>query len=113
MLTIKIHTAGDRLMLSVAGHAGAGKKGADIVCAAASILAYTAAGEMLRLHRERILHTHPVVRLAPGAAYVEAQVCRASREAFSVIATGFSLLAAQYPNYVKLEEISHKERIYL
>lgn len=113
MLTVKLHTDRDSLCLSLAGHAGAGEKGADIVCAAASILAYTAAAQMLQLHREGILHTPPVIRLDPGAARVAAENCRASRAAFSVIATGLSLLAAQYPNHVKLEEICLKERNFL
>ena len=113
MLSVKIHTDKDDLCLSMAGHAGAGKKGTDIVCAAASILAYTAAAEMLRLHREGILHTPPVIRLTPGAAWVEAKNCREAAVAFSALATGFRLLAVKYPNHVKLEEIYRKERVYL
>ena len=103
MLTVKLHTDREGVCLSMAGHAGAGEKGADIVCAAASILAYTAAEEMLQLHRAGILHQPPLVRLAPGSARVEAGNCLASRAAFSVIETGFSLLAAQYPENVNLE----------
>lgn len=103
MLTVKIYQDGQSLCLSMAGHAGAGEKGADIVCAAASILAYTAAAEMLRLHREGVLHTPPVIRLTPGAARVEAKNCRAAKAAFTVITTGFDLLAAQYTNHVKLD----------
>ena len=104
MLTIKLYNDSTTLCLSMAGHAGAGEKGADIVCAAASVLAYTAAAEMLQLHGQALLHTPPVIRLTSGAARVEAENCRQSQAAFSVIATGFRLLAAQYPNHVKLEE---------
>ena len=103
MLTVKLHTSQDTLCLSMAGHAGAGVKGGDIVCAAASILAYTAAEEVLQLHRAGILHQPPLVRLMPGSARVEARNCLATRAAFSVIETGFSLLAAQYPENVNLE----------
>ena len=104
MLTVKIYEDVQSLCLSMAGHAGVGQKGTDIVCAAASVLAYTAAAEMLQLHGQALLHTPPVIRLISGAARVEAENCRQSQAAFSVIATGFRLLAAQYPNNVKLEE---------
>lgn len=103
MLTIKLDKDPQSMCLHLAGHAGAGKRGGDIVCAAASILTYTAAEEMLRLHREGILHTPPVIRLAPGVARIEAKTCRATQAAFSVIATGLHLLATQYPEFVKLE----------
>ena len=104
MLTVKIYEDVQSLCLSMAGHAGAGQKGTDIVCAAASVLAYTAAAEMLRLHGQALLHTPPVIRLNAGSAWVETEKCQETQAVFSVIATGFRLLAAQYPNNVKLEE---------
>ena len=99
--------AGISLGLSMAGHAGAGKKGSDIVCAAASMLACTAGESARQLYRQGALAQDPAVCLAPGYARVEVWPNPDSREAanqlFSVLSTGFSLLAAQYPDHVKLE----------
>lgn len=107
MLTIKLYTAGEDMGLSMAGHAGAGKKGSDIVCAAASILAYTAGAAAQRLHRQGALRAAPAIRLAPGLARVALTPKPGSRkdaqQMLSVIRTGFSLLAVKYPEYVKLE----------
>ena len=107
MLTIKLYTGEAALRLSMAGHAGAGKKGSDIVCAAASMLACTAGESARQLYRQGALAQDPTVCLAPGYARVEVRPNPDSREAanqlFSVLSTGFSLLAAQYPDHVKLE----------
>ena len=107
MLTIKLYTGEKVLGLSMAGHAGAGKKGSDIVCAAASMLACTAGESARQLYRQGALAQDPAVCLAPGYARVELRpdpCCpQGAEQLFSVLSTGFSLLAAQYPNYVKLE----------
>lgn len=74
--------------LCLSGHAGAGRKGRDLVCAALSILAETAAaipdGETRR-----------------GEGW---QVTAAGTEELRVLARGFRLLARDYPQYVKYEE---------
>ena len=77
--------------LTVSGHAGAGEYGSDIVCAALSILMYTA-------------------RAIPGAAASEAdgfcavKVPRKSRRELLTVARGFRLLARAYPEYVRMAE---------
>lgn len=104
MLTIKIHTGEDGCLLSLAGHAGAGKKGSDIVCAAASILAYTGAASVRQLYRAGKLSKAPVIRLSPGDARIEIfDGGQAGEQLFDTLQTGFALLAAKYPNHVKLE----------
>lgn len=103
MLTIKLHTDQDGLALRLSGHAGAGKWGTDIVCAAASILTYTAAAAAGQLYREGKLERAPYIRLCPGDALVALEDNRAAREAMGVIRTGFELLAVRYPKYVRLE----------
>ena len=47
MINVRIECKGGRFDLKVEGHAGAGSKGNDIVCAAASILAQTAVQEAM------------------------------------------------------------------
>lgn len=74
--------------LSLSGHAGAGRRGKDLVCAALSILAETAAA-------------------LPGAVTRRGegwQVTAADPEQLRVLARGFRLLARDWPQYVKYEE---------
>ena len=66
-------TIGDRdgvLWLSMAGHAGAAPKGQDIVCAAATMLMYTAAQAALDMGSRGELQTSPSVKLDDGSAGV-------------------------------------------
>ena len=77
MLTVKIHTGEDGSLLSLAGHAGAGK-----------------------------LIKAPVIRLHLGDARIEIfDGGQAGEQLFDTLQTGFALLAAKYPEYVKLETI--------
>ena len=102
MLTIEIHTEGSQLAVHLKGHAGAGKWGQDIVCAAASILTYTAAASASQLYRQGQLSKRPRTRLEPGNAHIQMENCPAARQLLDVIATGFALLAVRYPKNVCL-----------
>lgn len=103
MLTIKLYTQEDNLHLQLSGHAGAGKWGTDIVCAAASILTYTAAAAAQQLYREGKLQKDPYIRLSPGDARVVLEDNREARQTLGVIRTGLELLAVRYPKYVRFE----------
>lgn len=102
MLTIEIQTEGPQLDLCLKGHAGAGKWGQDIVCAAASILTYTAAAMAQQLYREGQLSQRPQTRLVSGDARIRFENCEPARKMLDVIATGYGLLAVRYPNHVCL-----------
>lgn len=104
MLTIKMRTDPESLRLQLSGHAGAGKWGTDIVCAAASILTYTAAAAAQQLYREGRLQSAPHIRLLPGAASIALENSDAARQMLEVVCTGFALLAVRYPKYVNLEK---------
>ena len=104
MLTIKLHTNEDALRLRLHGHAGAGKWGKDIVCAAASILTYTAAASAEQLYREGKLKNAPYIRLLPGSALVEMELCQETEGLMNVIRNGYTMLALRYPQFVRLEE---------
>ena len=101
MLTVRICHQ-QELCLLVTGHAGAGKRGQDLVCAAASILTYTAAATAQKLYEKGELPTAPYIRLAPGSAQLRVSSTRAGCDLFEMIGTGFDLLAAQYPKNVRL-----------
>ena len=104
MLTIKLNIDNDALRLWLYGHAGAGKWGKDIVCAAASILTYTAAASAEQLYREGKLKNAPYIRLLPGSALVEMELCPETQGLMNVIRNGYTMLALRYPENVKLEE---------
>ena len=92
------------LSLCVAGHAGSAPKGEDLVCAAASILAFTAA-EALRDEGERFF---PRIVQTPGELRVSCEPTygahRACRRLLDTLWVGFELLARDYPEYVKAEK---------
>ena len=73
------------------GHAGAGERGKDPVCAALSMLMYTLLEALPAGDAERYL--------ADGYC----RVCGGSAEPYEVIAAGLRLLAAEYPTHVCLE----------
>ena len=81
------------LRLEMQGHAGAGEKGADPVCAALSMLMMT----LERRMQERAEKTMPALRRGPGSFMI---ACRPEagdealcRESFDTVAAGLALLA--------------------
>ena len=91
-------------MLRMTGHAGQADVGHDVVCAAATILCYTAAQTALDLYEQGKLRKRPRVDVDRGAAPVT--LCPRQDAAVEVLAalrtveTGFALLAHHYPEYV-------------
>lgn len=93
--------------VTVEGHAGYAERGADILCAAASILLHTLAGAVRRLS-ERGLAEDISVTLRNGAGEV---VCTPVAEfdcavtaVMDSIVLGFRMLASDYPEYVSFEQ---------
>ena len=93
------------MTLRVRGHARFAAPGSDIVCAAASILCYTAAQTALDLYEQGKLRKKPRVDVGKGDATVTlCPVNDAAAEAavaLHTVATGFALLAHHYPEYVR------------
>lgn len=92
--------------VDVTGHAYSGEAGHDLVCASASILAYTLASFAENM-RESGQVKYPTVKLGAGDAVI---FCNAPRRikaqvtlAFDTVCAGFELLARNYP-----ENISYK-----
>jgi len=81
------------LRLEMEGHAGAGEKGADPVCAALSMLMMT----LERRMQERAEMTMPAVQRGPGRFMIACRPeedCEAlCRESFDTVAAGLALLA--------------------
>ena len=92
--------------LKVNGHAGQAEIGKDIVCASASILAYTVAQIVTNMKSLGCLKKAPTVKMGKGDAVV---TCHPKEEYMSeveqtylVVQTGYELLAHNYPQYVEL-----------
>lgn len=94
--------------LNIKGHAGQSKQGRDLVCASASILAYTLAQNVKGAQVRGILKCKPTLNLREGNAII---ACRSRDDesyaemchAFVVIQAGYQLLAHNYPQYVAVE----------
>ena len=94
-------------LFKIDGHAGQDDSGHDIVCSAASILAYTLAQTMRYIEEQDGFELTPVIQLSEGKAIVlvrptedyEGEVM----QSFFTIEVGYSLLAQNYPQYVELK----------
>ena len=105
MIHVVYHRKFYRLIMD--GHAQSAEHGRDIVCAAASILAYTLANNVASMAASGQIRMSPVVRLEEGSA----EVCVTPRSGFRAVVTlifdticaGFALLARDYPEYITYE----------
>lgn len=89
------------------GHAGAGKYGSDIVCAAVSVLMQTLANEVEEAARAGKL-TLGVVAHGDGWMKVEAMptdsICNTMEAWVEFVQDGLDAIAQSYPDHVELEE---------
>ena len=93
--------------LTMEGHARSAEPGRDLVCASASILAYTLAHNVTNMATGGQIRMTPVVKLEEGRA----EVCVTPRSGFQSIVklifdsicSGFALLAHDYPEYITYE----------
>ena len=113
MLKVKFTAEGDKLKLSLDGHAGQADIGHDIVCSSCSILAYTVAQIVKTEEKEGSLKTKPLIVLDKGSAIVS---CEPKPEkynellhAFYVAEVGYTLLAHNYPQFVDFTPFGEPE----
>lgn len=92
--------------VTIIGHALSGKVGQDLVCASASILAYTLANAVINMEVAKqcsdtyvslnsgnaIVSCHPVVRYKSAVTLV-----------FDTLCAGFEILSKNYPNNISYE----------
>lgn len=108
MVTIEYAHSDKAFCLQVYGHARSAPKGEDLVCCAASTLVYTAAQGVLDLYGAGALREFPETVLDPGNAQVAAVAAEGEQQRveqmFRTVATGYQLLARQYPGYVMFRE---------
>lgn len=101
------------ITLRLTGHAGQAEYGQDIVCAAASILAYTVAQALQYQYEDGGLRKKPHIKLEPGDTVIIAKPKPGRYEealhTFFVAQVGYSLLAKTYPRYVELSSFGEAE----
>jgi uncharacterized protein YsxB (DUF464 family) len=105
MIKITFTESGEKLSLRLEGHAGYAEEGKDIVCASASILAYTLASIVDSLTNES------TIDLTSGNAIIECEckdsnTFRSLRNAYHYTQVGYALLSENYPQYVRLNAFS-------
>jgi uncharacterized protein YsxB (DUF464 family) len=115
MLNIEFFTNKDSgsITMKLAGHAGQAKKGEDIVCAAASILAYTVAQTLQFMYEQGDLKKKPLLKLEEGDTVIVAKPKKESYaealHTFFVAQVGYHLLSHNYPQYVSLSSFEDSE----
>ena len=114
-VTLRRHDATRYIRLTVEGHAGQADIGHDIVCASASILAYTVAQIVKTMEQHGDLKDKPIVELGSGDATI---VCRCKNDdiyaeaahTLFVAQVGYLLLAHNYPQYVEVNVVGEAEK---
>lgn len=93
MIRVYIGRSDKGLMLCMHGHAGYAERGSDIVCSAATILAYSLA--------ERVRECGGKITMQPGYACIISGT--EALDALETVASGYRLLAEGYPDYIEVQ----------
>ena len=106
----RTHDATRYLRLTVEGHAGAGEKGHDLVCASASILTYTAAQCVREMKERGVLRGSARIELHEGDASIifrckDDSIYAEAKHLFLVVKTGYELLKFNYPQCVDIKSV--------
>lgn len=104
---IKVIYVRDYHRVSIVGHAGSDEKGKDLICASASILAYTLAEYVKRVKGEDKVK-FDLTSLEEGDAIISCSPYdeyKAEVEAvFDALCRGFEILAEDYPENISYEK---------
>jgi uncharacterized protein YsxB (DUF464 family) len=96
--------------MKVKGHANTAPRGADLVCASATMLVYTVAQAMTFMHEQGQLEEKPYVKIREGKAVVIAKpkedFFAEVLHTFWVAQCGAHTLACNYPEAVSLNHLT-------
>ena len=114
-VTFRTLAATRYLRLTVEGHAGSDTQGHDLVCASASILAYTVAQVVSAMEHHGDLKGKPCIELSEGDATIifrckNDDIYAEARHTFFVAETGYSLLAHNFPQYLDIKSVGQTEK---
>ena len=108
MIKVTFTTEGEKLSLRVEGHAGYAEHGKDLVCASASILAYTVAQYVRIAEEHGNLISPSEMKLEEGDAFISCEpnnfITMEARHMFEYAKLGYRVLQHNYPQYVRLME---------
>ena len=111
---VKVHFWQDEekksIHMKVKGHAGVAPKGADLVCASASMLVYTVAQAMMFYYEQGYLEEKPKIKMREGKASVSVvpkeEYYAEALHSFWVAQCGAHVLSKNYPDHVKLNYLT-------
>ena len=112
MITAKFYQKPDNgsIHMTLKGHAGTAPKGEDLVCSAATMLAYTVAQAVKFLYEQGQLKKKPKIHITDGSATIIATPTEEGYapvlHTFWVAQCGIHVLQQNYPQNVKLEHIT-------
>lgn len=104
MIRASIGVQDDKLWLSMYGHAEGGAYGHDLICAAATTLAYTLAQVVTNMDGRGELKEAPAVHIIQGEAQISFRPRDAERGRITmdVLRAGLGCLAHNYPQNIAL-----------
>lgn len=92
--------------LTVTGHAGSAENGHDLVCASASMLAYTMAANVANMADNGQVR-QPIIKTCEGDTEISCNPRHNFKATvtlvFDAVCVGFELLARDYPEYIQYE----------
>lgn len=112
MITARFYCKPSRgsIHMTIKGHSQAAPKGEDLICASATMLAYTVAQAVQFLHEQGQLKKKPKIHIEDGEATI---IATPTEEAYAevlhtfwVAQCGIHVLAHNYPQNVKLEHLT-------
>lgn len=110
MIRAKFYTKNDSIHMSLKGHAGAAPIGEDLICAGATMMAYTVAQAVQFMMEAGKLKKRPKISLKEGNADIvvtpREEDYAEALHTFYVAQCGIHLLAHNYPEHVKLEHLT-------
>ena len=111
MITARFYLKPDNgsIHMQLKGHAQAAPKGEDLVCSAATMLAYTVAQAVQFMDEQGKLRKKPHIRIREGSATIIATPTEEgyaeALHTFWVAQCGIHVLQHNYPQNVKLEHL--------
>ena len=111
MITAKFYLkpSNGSIHMTLKGHADAAPKGEDLICASATMLAYTVAQAVQFMFEQGKLKKKPKISLSEGNATIIAtpneETYAEALHTFWVAQCGIHVLAHNYPQNVKLEHL--------
>jgi uncharacterized protein YsxB (DUF464 family) len=106
MIKVTFTEKGNNFSLRLEGHAEYAEIGKDIVCASASILAYTVAQFVMEAEQSGDLVSPPQIQLESGDTFISCEpsedILHGMQDMYLFAKMGYVLLEHNYPQYVRL-----------